>query len=282
MTATPSLSSSAQTTTAKTDSKLQPLPHEIDGEGPPLVLLNGGMMTIAAWEPIAARLRERHTVLRFDFRGQALAPVALGDEPRTLDEHVDDVEALLDAVGWDTAHFVGVSFGAEVALALLARAPERFRSLVVITAMDRETEEFRRQRQQMDEIVGEILDGASRDRFFETFIERVYSEPYLEAEAETFAARRGQFDRLPPTWFLGVAHLLAALENFDVAPKRPPECPTLAILAADDRVMAEERALALARALDAEVVTHPTAGHGLVAEDSDFVAEHCLRFLARL
>ena len=34
----------------------KPLTHRIDGQGVPVLLLNGGLMSIAAWEPIAAKL----------------------------------------------------------------------------------------------------------------------------------------------------------------------------------------------------------------------------------
>ena len=74
------------------------LTHRVDGEGPPLVLLNGGMMSLSAWEPIARRLAERHRVIRCDFRGQLLSP---GAARASMEEHADDVAALLDALGRD-------------------------------------------------------------------------------------------------------------------------------------------------------------------------------------
>ena len=42
-----------------------------------------------------------------------------------------------------------------------------------------------------------------------------------------------------------------------------------------------ERSLALAAALHATVVEHPTAGHGLVIEEPDWVSRVVLEFLAR-
>lgn len=257
------------------------LPHKIGGSGPPLVLLNGGMMTINAWDSIAAPLSERFEVLRFDFRGQLLC---LGPGPADLAGHAADLEALLDHLGWQTAHFVGASFGAEVALELLTRAPHRFRSLVAITAMDRETPEFRRQSEEMQTLLAEVATGASRERFFEVLLGNVYSETYRQAEATAFEARRSSVNLLPRSWFTGVAQLLDALRGFDLAPglaKLTHPCPTLALLAAHDLVMAENRARALAKTLGAEVEIHPTAGHGLVVEDPEWVVERCLRFLAQ-
>jgi pimeloyl-ACP methyl ester carboxylesterase len=43
--------------------------HRVDGEGEPLLLLNGIAMSVASWEEIARPLAERFRVVRCDFRG---------------------------------------------------------------------------------------------------------------------------------------------------------------------------------------------------------------------
>jgi pimeloyl-ACP methyl ester carboxylesterase len=255
------------------------LTHRIAGEGPPVVLLNGGMMTASSWEPFASRLRASHRVLGFDFRGQLLSP---GPVPADLSGHARDVVALLDAVGWESAHLVGASFGAEVAVELAASAPARVRSLALITAMDRETPEFRRGSDEMRAILAEVRAGGDRGRFYDALIGGVYSQRYLAAEAAAFAARRAQVDQLPAAWFEGVDGLLASLEGFDLGPRlRLVRSPTLVVNAALDQVMAPERSAALAAGLRAETVIHPLAGHALVAEDPDWLGGVVLSFLGR-
>ncbi len=254
------------------------LAYRVEGDGPNVVLLNGGMMSFPAWEPVAARLRAGHRVLLFDFRGQLLSP---GEGPADLAGHADDLAALLDGLGWDGAHLIGASFGAEVALHFAARQPQRVRSLVAVTAMDRETEEFRRQSDDMRAVLAEVLGGGERGRFYDVLVEGVYSAAYRHAEAPLIAARRAQIDRLPLAWFDGVDRLLAALAGFDLTRLLARiRCPALVVLAGDDRVMDGERSRALAAALAAEVVVHPTSGHALVAEDPEWLAEVCLEFLA--
>lgn len=255
------------------------LAHRLEGEGTPVVLLNGGMMTFPSWEPTAERLRARHATLLFDFRGQLLSP---GPPPDTLEAHAEDVVALLDRVGWESAHLLGASFGAEVAIEVAARAPERVRSLELVTAMDRSTPEFRRQSDGMRSVLGEVLAGGERGRFYDVLVEGVYSSAYRQAEAATLAARRAAVDQLPLEWFAGVDGLLAAVERFDLTDRlRAVRCPALVVIADGDRVMERDRSEALARALDAEVAVHPTSGHALVAEDPAWLAEVCLVFLAR-
>lgn len=255
-----------------------PLTHHLEGEGPPVVLLNGGMMTYPAWEPVAARLRQRHRVLRCDFRGQLLSP---GEGPAGLAGHAADLAALLDHVGWTAAHLVGTSFGALVALELAASRPERVASLVAVTAMDRETPEFRRDSETMRGILASIRAGGDRGEFYDRLVEGVYSADYRRAEAALLAARRTQVALLPAAWYEGVDRLLAALEGFDLTPRLSAvRCPALAVLAGDDKIMDEGRARALAAAIDAPIVVHPTSGHGLAAEDPEWLAGVVLDFLA--
>ncbi len=258
-----------------------PLTHRLEGDaGPPVVLLNGGMMTFPAWEPLAARLRASHRLLLFDFRGQLLSP---GEGPADLAGHAADVVALLDQTGWESAHLVGASFGAEVALELAATAPARVRSLVLVTAMDRETPEFAAGNRAMREILGEILAGGDRGSFYDVLVEGIYSERFRQAEAATLALRRAQVAALPLAWYAGVDRLLAAIDGFDFTPLLPAiGRPALVVLAADDRVMDAERSRALADGLGAEVVVHPTSGHGLVVEDPAWLAGVCLDFLGRV
>jgi pimeloyl-ACP methyl ester carboxylesterase len=255
------------------------LTHRIAGEGSPVVLLNGGMMTFPSWEPIASRLRQRHRTLLFDFRGQLLSP---GEPAADLAGHADDLLALLDAVGWRSAHFAGASFGAEVAIELAARTPERVRTLTLITAMDRATDEFRRGTAEMREALAEVRGGGERGRFYDVLVEGVYSKGYRSAQAETLAARRAAVDQLPLEWFEGVDALLDAVADFDLTDRLARiRAPALVVIAGDDRVMAPERSVAMAAARGAETVVHPTSGHALVAEEPAWLAEVCLEFLSR-
>jgi 3-oxoadipate enol-lactonase len=254
------------------------LTHRIEGDGPAVVLLNGGMMSLSAWEPLAARLRERYRVLRFDFRGQLLSP---GAPPSTLAGHASDVAALLDHVGWRAAHFVGTSYGAEVAIELAAQAPERALSLFLVAAMDRATPEFRRQSERTRAVLAEVLAGGERGPFFDLLVEGAYSPAYRQRAAATLATRREQIDQLPLAWFEGVLGMVDAVEAFDLGDRlsavRAPAC---VVLSRADAMMDPERSRALAAAIGAELVEHPNAGHALVAEEPEWIARVLLRFLA--
>lgn len=254
----------------------------VEGEGTPLVLLNGGLMSYGSWDPVLPPLREGRKILRFDFRHQ-LFSLAAPDARPGLQGHAADLAEMLDEVGFGPAHFIATSFGAEVALELAIAQPERFLSLAAVTAMDRETPEFRAGNDEMQEILEAILAGGPRKAFWNALLQSVYSESFQQREAEFLESRGAKLDLLPAAYFEGVSRILRDLEGFDFSQRLEPfPFPSLVVIAAGDRVMPPERSGALAAAIGAEVLVHQTSGHGLVAEDPAWVGEVCRDFLARL
>jgi class 3 adenylate cyclase len=62
-------------------------------------------------------------VVQFDKRGIGLSD-RFDDEP-TLEERIEDIGAVMDAAGWETAHLFGLSEGADMAQLFAARYPHR-------------------------------------------------------------------------------------------------------------------------------------------------------------
>ncbi len=256
------------------------LAHRVEGEGEPLLLLNGGLMSYAAWEPVGGRLRGRHRLVLCDLRGQLLSP---GRAPRELAGNIADLTELLDHLEVETAHVVGASYGGEIALLLAATAPERVRSLVVVTAADHAGPEMSREGQIWRRLVAASGDANGRARFYERLVAEVYSGEFRRRHAAELEARRDQVAALPESWWRGLESILRALEGFDVRPWLGAiRAPTLVAVAAGDRLIPPERSLALASAIaGAETRVHQTSGHALVAEDPEWLAEAVLDFLGR-
>jgi pimeloyl-ACP methyl ester carboxylesterase len=106
--------------------------YEVYGEGSPLVLLHGGMMTIDLnFATLIPTLARRHTVIGVEMQGHGrtadtgreLTPTALAS----------DVVGLLDHLGIDRAHVLGHSMGGAVALELAVSHPHRVLSVVPIS-----------------------------------------------------------------------------------------------------------------------------------------------------
>ncbi len=110
--------------------------YQVTGEGPlDLVLVMGFISHLELdWEePRAAHFLERLSsfarLIRFDKRGTGLSdrPGGLPD----LETRMDDVRAVMDAVGCERAALIGVSEGGPMAALFAATYPERTSALVI-------------------------------------------------------------------------------------------------------------------------------------------------------
>jgi 3-oxoadipate enol-lactonase len=105
--------------------------HAVEGPaGAPAVLLVHPLgVTHRLWDGTVAALRDRYRVVRYDVRGHGGSAVPPG--PYTLGQMADDARALLDGLGLEVVHFVGMSMGGCIAMAFALAHPDRVRSLVL-------------------------------------------------------------------------------------------------------------------------------------------------------
>jgi pimeloyl-ACP methyl ester carboxylesterase len=107
--------------------------YEVRGQGSPVVLIQGVGVHGGGWRPQVDALSERYTCLSYDNRGMGQSqPAGAPIEQVTVEQMAEDVEALMQAEGWDTAHIVGHSLGGLTALHLALTAPQRVRSLSLL------------------------------------------------------------------------------------------------------------------------------------------------------
>ena len=113
--------------------------YQVVGDGPlDLVYVPGWVSNVEVmWEePRYARFLERLAsfgrLITFDKRGTGLSdPVPEGAAP-TLEERMDDVRAVMDAVGSERAALLGHSEGGNVSVLFAAAYPERTAALVLV------------------------------------------------------------------------------------------------------------------------------------------------------
>ncbi|HEU0032009.1 MAG TPA: alpha/beta fold hydrolase [Kofleriaceae bacterium] len=111
--------------------------YEVHGDGPPVLLLHGGLMSIDLLGPILPALAKSRQVIAVDQHGHGRT--ALGDRPLRLPDIADDLADVLSHLGVAQADVVGYSFGAAVALRLAIQHPARVRRLVLAsTAFSRD------------------------------------------------------------------------------------------------------------------------------------------------
>jgi pimeloyl-ACP methyl ester carboxylesterase len=105
--------------------------YETHGNGRPLVLLHGGLMSGETFGPVLSLLAQSHQVILPDLQGHGRT--ADIDRPIDVRLMADDIAALIDHLGLDKADLVGYSLGGGVALYTAVKYPKKVRRLVVVS-----------------------------------------------------------------------------------------------------------------------------------------------------
>ncbi len=256
------------------------LEYELSGVGPrTVVFLNGIAMSIGHWAPVAAPMAARFRCLCHDFRGQLMSPRPAGAPAIRLEDHVEDLRALLALLGIETAHLVGTSYGAEVAMMFAYTFPAASASLTVIDGVS-----------ELDPLLRAAAESwkaaalADPVVFYRTIVPWNYSPDFIGANAGMLARREAAVASLPRGYFEDFAALVDAFLAVDITPRlQEVACPSLVLVAEKDilkhagfaRIIAEGIPRATLRVI-------PGAGHAVVIEKPDAVRAEVERFLGGL
>lgn len=106
------------------------LHHVRGGAGEPLLLIQGMSGTHRSWgDEFLSLLAPDFETVSYDHRGIGLSPPTT--DPFSIVDLADDAAALLDELGWESAHVLGISMGGMVAQELALRHPGRIRTLTL-------------------------------------------------------------------------------------------------------------------------------------------------------
>lgn len=104
--------------------------YELAGSGPRLLFISGTGGDLRRRPNVFERpIGPQFEILTYDQRG--LGQTSKPDRAYTMAEYAEDATGLLDAVGWDRCHVIGVSFGGMVAQEIAIRYPNRVDRIVM-------------------------------------------------------------------------------------------------------------------------------------------------------
>ena len=101
--------------------------YSVEGIGPPLILIHGIGASRHSWDGLIRHLKSDFRCVSYDLRGHGLSPSPT--PPYTLDDLVEDLEALRRELHMERAHFAGHSLGGMIGPAYARRFPDRVLSL---------------------------------------------------------------------------------------------------------------------------------------------------------
>jgi len=103
--------------------------YETAGSGDPLIMIMGFLADSRMWTLQTPAFAEHFTCVTFDNRGVGMSSRPPG--PYTMEQMAADAIAVMDDLGVERAHVLGISMGGAIAQHVALKVPERIRSLVL-------------------------------------------------------------------------------------------------------------------------------------------------------
>lgn len=180
----------------------------IDGrEGAPWLVFSNSLATdLTLWDNQAGLLGDRFQILRYDTRGhgrtEATAP------PYSFDLLTDDAVGLLDAVGIDRVHWVGLSLGGSTGIAMALNHGDRLLSLAVCDSRSQADPAFVAA---WDDRIS-VIDTGGMEAIVEPTIKRWFTPPFLQEGRAVCDRVRNMIRNTSREGFTGCSRALQALD----------------------------------------------------------------------
>jgi pimeloyl-ACP methyl ester carboxylesterase len=112
--------------------------YQVEGQGEPLVMIMGFTAGRIGWMPQIRFFKKYYRVITFDNRGAGKSDKPPG--PYSTRMMADDTVKLIDLLGIETAHIMGLSMGGMIAQELSINYPQRVMKLVLACTYARQDE----------------------------------------------------------------------------------------------------------------------------------------------
>jgi pimeloyl-ACP methyl ester carboxylesterase len=109
------------------------LSYRSEGSGPTLILLSANPGDSRDFDAVVPRLAQRFHLLRLDWPGYGSSPVPRPPGSAGAGLFLERFSAFMDGLGIASAHLLGNSVGANVAVRYALQQPRRVRSLVLVS-----------------------------------------------------------------------------------------------------------------------------------------------------
>lgn len=240
--------------------------YEVHGEGPNLTLIEGLGYDLWMWNSQLPAFSPHFRVLVYDNRGVGRSECPPG--PYSHAQNATDLAALLDHLGWERTHVLGISMGGFIAQQFALDYPTRVDRLVLAATG---------------------FGGANMVPITHEAVAAMTPDPSLAPEERIRRAMPVAFSDQIVRWRLehpqpphaAMAQLLAGV-NFDVE-SRVSEivAPTLVMTGNNDQVVPAQNAeLLVARIPNAELLVLHKCGHVLNIECAERFNQEVVRFLS--
>lgn len=233
------------------------------GEGAPLLVMNGIMMSTRSWIPFEQHFSQNNQLILLDLLDQGESEKM--DCEFTQEIQVDVVLALLEELELDKVSILGTSYGGEVALQFAAKYPDKVNRMVLANTVAKTNAWLKE--------IGEAWNFAAQipGAYYCTTIPTIYSPKYYDRKKEWMDQRK---QLLTQTAFANEAFLNSMIRltnsanSHDVTEELPTiDVPTLIIGCDKDHITPiEEQKYLKDHMPNAQLVILPETGHAAFYE----------------
>ncbi len=178
----------------------------VEGEGPPLFMIHGIGASRHSWDGVVKHLSTHYRCIGYDLRGHGKSPMT--KVPFTLDDLVDDLEALRAELGIERAHFIGHSLGGMIGPAYARRYPQHVETLGLLsTAAGRTADDSAKVKG-----VVAAMEQKGIAPVLETLKDRWFTPEFATQRPDIIANRMKQVIDTDAAVFLNVFHIYAETE----------------------------------------------------------------------
>lgn len=260
--------------------KLQVLDIEIYYElrgnpsGETVIFVNGLLTDTASWNRHLPLFEERYRCLVYDCRGQGQS--GKPDQVYETVLHTADLAALIEAVGIERAHFVGLSNGGAAVLDYAAGHPERVLSVVVSGAYAHVDTILKAK---LTSWVRAMEAGGSSLRF-DVALPWVWGGQFLEQNYAALLPFREKGVNMPIEWAM---NLVKGAMVHDIRARLPlVKAPTLVVVGDEDVLTPPSLSHYIAESVShGELHVMPGRGHAAALEDVEGFSHIALDFIGR-
>ncbi|OGP70512.1 MAG: 3-oxoadipate enol-lactonase [Deltaproteobacteria bacterium RBG_16_50_11] len=251
--------------------------YEVSGKKKaPVVMLSHSLgCSLAMWDPQLGALEPLFQVLRYDIRGHGRSETPPGPyKPELL---AKDAIALLDGLGIDKVHWVGVSMGGMIGQSVGLNRPDRLKSLALCDTtgvIPPEAQILWRER------IAAVHEKGIESQL-ESTLERYFTPSFLKANPPMLGAIRKQFLATPVEGYLGCVEAIRSLNYLDRLSEI--KIPTLIMVGEDDPGTPVSASEAMHKRIsNSKLVIIPSARHLPNLEQPEFFNTSLLTFLKGL
>ena len=247
------------------------------GSGVPVICLHGNGLNRDLWRHLAPSLARKYRAVVYELRGMGQSEsVQQPGTTVTVQNHADDLNGLMDALGIEQAAIVAHAFGGFPAMQLAANQPHRISALVMACTSARMEGATRK----VIPYWIQTAESEGMEPLVESALKRWFTASFRQAHPQIMDLYRKMIAGNPP---LGYAANSRGILTYDMRDRlHAIQCPTLLISGDQDvSTPTEDHRFIAERVPNAELIVVQYASHTVPEEQPEAFNQMVLGFLDR-